>query len=67
MHIGIKHLPLMPDVKQNRYLYMAIDRTTRWVYMEIRLSQSSKDAQAFIKRVAEKAPFNIQTVLSSST
>ncbi len=28
-HIDIKHLPQMPDEKQKRYLYVAIDRATR--------------------------------------
>ena len=66
MHIDIKHLPQMPDEEQKRYLYVAIDRATRWVYLEVRSSQSSKDAQAFMKRVEEKAPFKIQTVLTDN-
>src|SRR5690554_6251500 len=55
VHIDIKHLPQMPDKDQKRYLYVAIDRATRWVYLELRRSQSAKDAKAFIKPVEEKA------------
>ena len=66
VHIDIKHLPQMPDEEQKRYLYVAIDRATRWVYLEIRRSQSAKDARAFMKRVEEKAPFKIQTVLTDN-
>lgn len=66
IHIDIKHLPQMPDEEQKRYLYVAIDRATRWVYLEIRHSQSAKDAQAFMKQVKEKAPFKIQTVLTDN-
>lgn len=66
VHIDIKHLPQMPDEQQKRYLYVAIDRATRWVYLEIRSSQSAKDARAFMKQVEEKAPFKIQTVLTDN-
>ena len=66
MHIDIKHLPQMPDEQQKRYLDVAIDRATRWVYLEIRRSQSAKDARAFMKQVKEKAPFKIQTVLTDN-
>ncbi len=55
-HIDIKHLPQMPDEQQKRYLYVAIDRATHWVYLEIRSSQSAKDTRAFMKRAEEKAP-----------
>lgn len=45
---------------------VAIDHATRWVYLGIRRSQSTKDARAFMKRVADKAPFKIQTVLTDN-
>lgn len=56
----------MPDEQQKRYLYIAIDRTTRWVYLEIKRSQPAKDARAFMKQVKEKAPFKIQAVLTGN-
>lgn len=66
VHIDIKHLPQMPDEEQKRYLYVAIDRATRWLYLEVRRSQSAKDAKAFMKRVEKKAPLKIQTVLTDN-
>jgi len=66
VHIDIKHLPQMPDEQQKRYLYVAIDRATRWVYLEIRRSQSTKDARAFMRQVEEKAPFKIRIVLTDN-
>lgn len=66
MRIDIKHLPQMPEEKQKRYLYAAIDRATRWVYLEVRHSQCAQDARAFMKRVEAKAPFKIQTVLTDN-
>ena len=64
--MDIKHLPQMPDEEQKRYLYVAIDRATRWVYLEVRRSQSAKETKAFMKRVEWKAPFTIQTVLTDN-
>ncbi|MDI4661942.1 IS481 family transposase [Cobetia sp. BMC6] len=66
VHIDIKHLPQMPNEDHKRYLYVAIDRATRWVYLEVRSSQTAKDAQAFMKRVEEEAPFTIRTVLTDN-
>ncbi len=36
VHVGIKYLPQMADESTRGYLFVAIDRTTRWVYREIR-------------------------------
>jgi IS30 family transposase len=66
VHVDIKHLPQMPDEEQKRYLYVAIDRATRWIYLEVRRSQSAKDARAFMKQVEKKAPFKNQTVLTDN-
>ena len=66
LHIDIKYLPQMPDETQRRYLYVAIDRATRWVYLELRSSQAASDAEAFFHRVVEKAPFKVQKVLTDN-
>ena len=36
VHIDVKYLPQMPDETQRRYLFVAIDRATRWVFVQIR-------------------------------
>ncbi len=66
LHIDIKYLPQMPDETQRRYLFVAIDRATRWVYLEVRSSQSAKDAEGFFHRVIDKAPFKVQKVLTDN-
>lgn len=66
LHIDIKYLPQMPDETQRRYLFVAIDRATRWVYLEVRSNQSAKDAEAFFHRVIDKAPFKVQKVLTDN-
>src|SRR5471030_299215 len=34
-HMDIKYLPQMPDETERRYLFVAIDRATRWVFLRI--------------------------------
>jgi hypothetical protein len=34
LHVDIKYLPQMPDEAHRRFLFVAIDRATRWVYVE---------------------------------
>ncbi|QEA38284.1 IS481 family transposase [Pistricoccus aurantiacus] len=66
VHVDVKYLPQMPDEERKRYLFVAIDRATRWVYLEIRHRQSAKDAEAFLQHVRERAPFEIKTLLTDN-
>ena len=33
VHVDVKYLPRMPDEERHGYLFAAIDRATRWVYI----------------------------------
>ena len=35
VHLDVKYLPQMPDENKRRYLFVAIDRATRWVFVAI--------------------------------
>ena len=45
VHVDVKYLPQMPDGTSRKYLFAAIDRATRWVYVEIRANKSADSAQ----------------------
>ena len=66
VHVDIKYLPQMPDESHRRYLYVAIDRATRWVFLQVRDSQSAADAQAFIRQLTDNAPFRIEKLLTDN-
>lgn len=66
VHVDVKYLPRMPDQKQRSYLFAAIDRATRWVYLEILTDKSAQQAKRFLERLIEKAPFRIEKVLSDN-
>ena len=59
VHIDIKYLPQMEDEAHRQYLFVAIDRASRWVYMEIFSDKRAKSAQQFLDHVVNKAPFVI--------
>jgi len=51
VHIDVKYLPQMPD---RRYLFVAIDRASRWVYLEIFPDKSAVSARVFLEGLIEK-------------
>ena len=66
VHVDLKYLPQMPDEDSRQYLFAAIDRATRWVYVEILPSKTAKHASAFLKRLIKAAPFTITKVLTDN-
>lgn len=66
VHVDVKYLPQMPDQEQREYLFAAIDRASRWVYVEILPTKSAKHASAFLKRLLKAAPFTITKVLTDN-
>ena len=59
VQVDVKYLPLMPDETERRYLFAAIDRATRWVYVEILPEKSAACAQGFLAHLLAAAPFKI--------
>jgi hypothetical protein len=66
LHIDIKYLPQMPDENCRRYLYVAIDRATRWVYMRIYRDQTERSSVDFVRRLKRTAPMKIRTILTDN-
>jgi len=44
VHVDVKYLPQMPDEDHRQYLFAAIDRATRWVYVERLQDKSAASA-----------------------
>ena len=66
LHIDIKYLPQMPDESHRRYLYVAIDRATRWVYMRSYRNQTEASSTDFLRRLKRVAPMKIKTILTDN-
>lgn len=66
LHIDIKYLPQMPDETQRRYLFVAIDRATRWVFMRTYRDQTEKSSVDFLRRLKQAAPMKIRIILTDN-
>lgn len=66
LHMDIKYLPQMPDETSRRYLFVAIDRATRWVYLHIYADQSERSSIDFLRRVKQQCPVKIQKLLTDN-
>lgn len=66
IHVDIKYLPQVADEQSRKYLFVAIDRGTRWVFMEIKASKSAKAAQALLKSLVKNVPFSISKILTDN-
>jgi transposase InsO family protein len=66
LHIDIKYLPQMADEDRRRYLFVAIDRATRWVFVRVYPAQTAANAPRFLRDLARAAPMNITRVLTDN-
>ena len=66
IHMDIKYLPQMADETARRYLFVAIDRATRWVFMRIYADQSEVSSTDFLRRLKAGAPMNIEKLLTDN-
>lgn len=66
VHVDIKYLPQMPDETARRYLYVGIDRATRWVFVRIYPDMEITSAVVFLDRLHEVAPMRIDKLLTDN-
>jgi len=66
LHIDIKYLPQMSDEDRRRYLFVAIDRATRWVFVRIYPAQTAANARRFLRDLERAAPMKITRVLTDN-
>lgn len=66
VHIDVKYLPQMADESQRRYVFVAIDRATRWVFISIKTQRTAAAARSFLNALAKAIPFKIRTILTDN-
>jgi transposase InsO family protein len=66
IHIDVKHLPQMADEGRRRYLFVAIDRATRWVFVRIYTAKTAANARRFLRDLERAAPMKITRVLTDN-
>ena len=66
LHIDVKYLPQMTDEGRRRYLFVAIDRATRWVFVRIYPAQTAANARRFLRDLERAVPMKITRVLTDN-
>jgi hypothetical protein len=64
IHIDIKYLPQMPDESARRYLFVAIDRATRWVFIDIYADQTESSSVNFLAKARAACPVKLVRLLT---
>lgn len=64
IHVDLKHLPALQ--KRKSYAFVAIDRATRYVYVEIHPKRDAKTAAGFLKRFLADFPHPVHTILTDN-
>jgi transposase InsO family protein len=64
IHIDLKHLPALE--KRKSYAFVAIDRATRYVYLEIHPRRDAATAAAFLQRFLAHFPAKVPTILTDN-
>jgi transposase InsO family protein len=64
IHIDVKYLP--PLNRRRSYAYVAIDRATRFVYLEILPDRRAQTAAGFLNRFLDRFPLCVHTVLTDN-
>jgi len=66
LHVDVKYLPQMPDEEHRRYLFVAIDRATRWVFIRLYTAHTAANARRFLNALAKACPMQIRTLLTDN-
>jgi hypothetical protein len=66
VHVDVKYLPQMADESRRRYLFVAIDRATRWVFVRIYPAKTAANARRFLRDLERAAPMTITRVLTDN-
>jgi transposase InsO family protein len=64
IHIDVKYLP--PLNRRRSYAYVAIDRATRFVYLEILPDRRATTAAGFLARFLDNFPLEVHTILTDN-
>jgi transposase-like protein len=64
IHIDLKHLPALE--RRKTYAFVAIDRATRYVYLEIHPRRDAATSAGFLKRFLVHFPHVVHTILTDN-
>ncbi len=66
VHMDVKFLPQMQGQSKRSYLFVAIDRATRWVFVQIKGNKTAVSAKAFLNALHKACPMKITKLLTDN-
>ena len=66
LHMDVKYLPQMANESKRSYLFVAIDRATRWVYVAIKSDKTAASARRFLNALHKACPIKITRLLTDN-
>jgi transposase InsO family protein len=67
MQMDVKYLPQMADETHRSYLFVAIDRATRWVFAQIKSDKTGRSASSFLTALQKACPMKIQKLRTDNS
>jgi len=64
IHFDLKHLPALE--RRKSYAFVAIDRATRYVYVEVHRRRDAKTSAGFLRRFLAHFPYRVHTILTDN-
>ncbi|CAF0705213.1 hypothetical protein MPNT_90005 [Candidatus Methylacidithermus pantelleriae] len=65
-HVNLKYLPQMADETSRRYVFVAINRATRWAPLAVKRAKTQAATRSFLHALAKAAPVKIRTILTDN-
>jgi transposase InsO family protein len=66
LQVDVKYLPQMADETTRRYLFVAIDRATRWVSIQIKANKTAASAKSLLAAWHRACPIKIGNLLTDN-
>ncbi|MBC6403983.1 MAG: transposase family protein, partial [Hyphomonadaceae bacterium] len=66
LHMDVKYPPRTADQDRRRYLFVAIDRATRRVFIRIFDAKTAVNARRFLRDLERACPIHIRTILTDN-
>lgn len=66
VHVDMNCLPQMADETTRRYLFVAIDRATRWVFVRILPAKTAANARRFLRDLHRSCPIKIAGIVTDN-
>jgi hypothetical protein len=66
IHVDVKYLPQMADETARCYVFVAIDRATRWMFIAIKSHKTAVAAKLFLNAGHKACPIKIRTLLADN-